>query len=72
MTVYSLPESSEYGGFTGGLTIIETKPPSGTWEYKLRDFIPAVPWEKRQPRGTRQLAASQFVRNLLREIQLCS
>jgi len=41
MTVYSLPESSEYGGFTGGLTTIETKPPSGTWEYKLRDFIPA-------------------------------
>src|SRR6266705_1746527 len=41
MTVYSLPESSEYGGFTGGLTTIETKPPSGTWDYKLRDFIPA-------------------------------
>src|SRR5256886_2053564 len=41
MTVYSLPESSEYGGFTGGLTTIETKAPSGTWEYKLRDFIPA-------------------------------
>ena len=41
MTVYNLPESSEYGGFTGGLTTIETKPPSGTWDYKLRDFIPA-------------------------------
>jgi len=41
MTVYSLPESSEYGGFTGGLTTIETKPPSGIWDYKLRDFIPA-------------------------------
>ena len=41
MTVYSLPESSEYGGFTGGLTTIETKPPAGTWEYKLRDFVPA-------------------------------
>jgi Carboxypeptidase regulatory-like domain len=41
MTVYSLPESSEYGGFSGGLTTIETKPPSGTWEYKLRDFVPA-------------------------------
>jgi hypothetical protein len=41
MVVYSLPESSEYGGFTGGLTTIETKPPSGTWDYKLRDFIPA-------------------------------
>ena len=41
MVVYSLPESSEYGGFTGGLTTIETKPPSGAWDYKLRDFIPA-------------------------------
>src|SRR5258708_20160567 len=41
MTVYNLHESSEYGGFTGGLTTIETKPPSGTWDYKLRDFIPA-------------------------------
>jgi len=41
MTVYNLAESSEYGGFTGGLTTIETKPPSGTWDYKLRDFIPA-------------------------------
>ncbi len=41
MTVYNLPESSEYGGFTGGLTTIETKPPSGSWDYKLRDFIPA-------------------------------
>jgi len=41
MTVYSLPESSQYGGFTGGLTTIETMPPSGSWEYKLRDFIPA-------------------------------
>ena len=41
MVVYNLPESSEYGGFTGGLTTIETRPPSGTWDYKLRDFIPA-------------------------------
>ena len=41
MVVYSLPESSEYGGFSGGLTTIVTKPPSGTWDYKLRDFIPA-------------------------------
>src|SRR5437899_8312847 len=40
MIVYSLPESSEYGGFSGGLTTIETRPPSGTWDYKLRDFIP--------------------------------
>src|SRR5437764_4389266 len=30
MTVYSSPESSAYGGFTGGLTTIETTPQSGT------------------------------------------
>lgn len=41
MTSYSLPESSQYGGFSGGLTTIETKVPSGTWNYKLRDFVPA-------------------------------
>jgi hypothetical protein len=39
ITVYNLPESSEYGGFSGGLTTIETKPPSTTWNYKLLDFI---------------------------------
>ena len=41
LVVYNLPESSEYGGFTGGLTTIETKVPSGAWEVKVRDFVPA-------------------------------
>ena len=41
MAVYTLPESSGYGGFSGGLTTIETKPPSGDWDYKLLDFIPS-------------------------------
>jgi hypothetical protein len=41
LVVYNLPESSEYGGFTGGLTTIETKVPSGAWDVKLRDFVPA-------------------------------
>ena len=41
MTSYNLPESSQYGGFSGGLTAIETKVPSGSWDYKLRDFVPA-------------------------------
>ena len=41
MTSYNLPESSQYGGFSGGLTAIETKVPNGTWDYKLRDFVPA-------------------------------
>ena len=41
MTVYSLPESSQYGGFSGGLTAIETKAPSPAWDYKLLDFTPS-------------------------------
>src|SRR5262245_14604793 len=41
MTVFNLPESSQYGAFSGGLTTIETRAPSGTWNYKLRDFVPA-------------------------------
>ena len=41
MTAYNLPESSQYGGFSGGLTTIETRAPSGAWNYKLRDFVPA-------------------------------
>ena len=41
MTVYPLPESSEYGGFSGGLTTIETKAPSPLWGYRLLDFPPS-------------------------------
>jgi hypothetical protein len=41
MTVYNSPQSSGYGGFSGGLTVIETKPPAGPWDYKLLDFIPS-------------------------------
>ena len=41
MTVHSLPESSEYGGFSGSLTTIETKAPSAAWDYKLLDFPPS-------------------------------
>src|SRR5580704_8676430 len=41
MTVYSLPESSEYGGFSGGLTAIDIKPPIPGWNYKLLDLVPS-------------------------------
>src|SRR5262249_6402486 len=41
MTVYSLPESSQYGGLSGGLTTIETKAPSSPWDSKVRDFTSA-------------------------------
>jgi hypothetical protein len=39
--VYNTPDSSEFGGFSGGLTRIELKPPPQVWGYKLMDFIPA-------------------------------
>jgi Carboxypeptidase regulatory-like domain/TonB dependent receptor-like, beta-barrel len=41
MSVYPLPESSAYGGFSGGLTTIETKAPSPLWGYNLLDFPPS-------------------------------
>ena len=41
MTVHSLPESSGYGGFSGGVTMIDTKAPPAAWDYKLLDFPPS-------------------------------
>ncbi len=42
MDVYKTPYSSEYGGFSGGLTAIQTKPPSGRWDVGVMDFIPGL------------------------------
>jgi len=42
LSVYKTPYSSEYGDFSGGLTAIETKSPSGSWHYDVMDFIPGV------------------------------
>ena len=36
------PFDARYGGFSGGLTTIETKPPSGDWHWKVSDFLPSV------------------------------
>jgi Carboxypeptidase regulatory-like domain len=41
MTVHGLPESSGYGGFSGGVTTIDTKAPPSAWDYKLLDFPPS-------------------------------
>jgi hypothetical protein len=38
--VYNTPDSSEFGGFSGGLTRIELKPPPAAWISKLYDFLP--------------------------------
>jgi len=42
MNVAKAPYSAEYGGFSGGLTTIETKPPGGSWNYGVMDFIPGL------------------------------
>ena len=39
--VYSTPDSSAYGGFSGGLTRIDIKPPVPGWNYKLLDIVPS-------------------------------
>lgn len=39
--VFNTPDSSEFGGFSGGLTRIELKAPPAAWRYKIYDFVPA-------------------------------
>jgi len=41
MSVHSSPDTAEYGGFSGGLTEIETKPPFDVWNFKLHDVTPS-------------------------------
>jgi Carboxypeptidase regulatory-like domain len=41
VSVHSSPDTAEYGGFSGGMTVIETKPPSGSWNYKLHNLTPS-------------------------------
>jgi hypothetical protein len=38
VTVDKTPFNAENGGFSGGLTTIETNPPSGNWHYGVRDL----------------------------------
>ena len=40
LTVNKTPYDSEYGGFSGGLTAIETKSPSSSWHFGVMDFLP--------------------------------
>jgi hypothetical protein len=40
MDVNKTPYGAEFGGFSGGLTTVETKPPSGDWHYAMMDFVP--------------------------------
>lgn len=40
LDVYKSPFDAQYGGFSGGLTRIETKPPASQWGWDLNDFFP--------------------------------
>jgi hypothetical protein len=41
-SVHSSPDTAEFGGFSGGLTQIETRPPFDAWSFKLHDFTPSL------------------------------
>ncbi|HUX10530.1 MAG TPA: TonB-dependent receptor plug domain-containing protein, partial [Terriglobia bacterium] len=40
LNVYKAPFDAQYGGFSGGLTTIETKAPAYQWGWDLNDFFP--------------------------------
>ena len=40
--VFKTPYDAAFGGFTGGLTTIDTKPPSEQWEFRLKNIIPSI------------------------------
>lgn len=51
MSVHDVPDSAEYGGFSGGLTQIETRPPSDAWNYRVHDFLPGFRGKSGHLRG---------------------
>jgi carboxypeptidase family protein/TonB-dependent receptor-like protein len=42
LEVYKTPYRAEYGGFSGGLTSIQSKPPSTKWRFGVDDFVPGI------------------------------
>jgi Carboxypeptidase regulatory-like domain/TonB-dependent Receptor Plug Domain len=40
MSVLDAPYNADYGGFSGGLTEIHTKPPSDRWQLALNELLP--------------------------------
>jgi len=39
--VFTTPDSAAYGGFSGGLTRIDIRPPGPAWNYKFLDLVPS-------------------------------
>lgn len=42
LDVYKAPFSAQYGGFVGGMTSIQLKPPPDTWHLVMRDLNPSL------------------------------
>ncbi|MGH9395894.1 MAG: TonB-dependent receptor [Terriglobia bacterium] len=42
LQVYKSPYLAQYGRFSGGLTIIQTKPPLPQWHWEINDVIPDI------------------------------
>jgi len=40
--VYKTPYNAGLGSFSGGLTTIETKPPSESWNFYVKNFVPSI------------------------------
>jgi Carboxypeptidase regulatory-like domain/TonB dependent receptor len=41
MSVHSFPDTAEFGGFSGGMTVVEIRPPLDTWNFRLHDLTPS-------------------------------
>jgi hypothetical protein len=42
LQVFKAPYLAQYGRFSGGLTLIQTKPPLNNWHWELNDIIPDI------------------------------
>jgi Carboxypeptidase regulatory-like domain len=42
LEVFKAPFLTEYGGFSGGMTSIHTKPPSSSWKLSMNDLNPSI------------------------------
>jgi hypothetical protein len=51
LSVVNSAYNAEYGGFSGGLTEIHTKPPADTWQFGINDFFPGLRGKNGHLRG---------------------
>jgi hypothetical protein len=42
LEVYKSAYQAQYGRFSGGLTVVQSKAPAGKWHFELNDFLPSL------------------------------